>query len=1715
MNKRIISMIISLSIFIGTFPVFAETEIIMDNDESIQTNQTLENLPQISEETSSVFSVNNQTAELPEFPTDETEVMPEIEFAADSVIELPRNVDQSIEVQEIQSLERTAASGTADSDYRLRNINGRDSYALQNQTYRIGFIGDNPGEEYVDSLTGNLTVTETDLVLPGRDGLDLKLERHYSLAEAELYNKTSDIVTRQKVFTLPEDAYVVTETVRNTETGQISTNNYPYFDSTEAERRKREILTRDTNDGVYDYSAEITQRNAGDKVTVNYYYTSELSAVSYARERSNLGAGWSWAFPSVQAIKDNPDDEDEIPKGIYYHDGKGNVFEVAKDVANRFYFTNYAGNDMIFDMPGIYLPDICGTNRIDYSVEDADGTMYYFGTRGELCTIADRFGNKITFEYISKNFFGAKNCPIISRITDTVGRTVNFSYTEVDGDTEKIDITVSALQESGRELTLSYEKKMLDIERDGEVLSREPVLEKVINPIGEEVNYYPAKVNDERSYLQTAKFTFADKTFDSAFVNNTSGYTNNLVYLLGNIVRPTSNTYYNYDKTERNLGQSGVCESYRVEERGELYPVVNAYGTINEQYDKNIVNYEYIGDYTGYPDYNSVESMSDSYRVSMIETRENSQYDRTYGKKDGAVVKISESETITNPTGNNLVIRCEYSDFAAKQPQTTKLTYSNGTEYRYNSYIFADFCTTTNRNYGKLLRISEEMDSADAYLSEKIKHSVSYAYDENTGFVKNKSWYLNEDTKCDEFYKYDSKKRLNKVINAEGAETQYSYEYTSDGKVSKKITLSENDSGTVTTEENYTAETNYLFPSTVVKTVTADNKSTVQTVSYTYDMLLGTVKTMTDNDGNTTYYEYDSIGRPTRIIYPRYSTYTAYDAKNTDILPVETMEYINVSRDYTGKISSGLRIIAQRAENTVKYYDVTGNNSAVPSNDELNELGFTYIGKEIDYYSCGDIIESNVLDKINGNSAYVKTMYYYNTLNNSVKTVDAQGNETTVYYDDLGREVKTVDMFGNSHINEYNISGNGNGFKSMSYFTANGSTEKKNIVEYTYDRQQRVTNKKAYSDYPDSFAEMKYTYDLAGNVVGIIDPNNNLNEDGYTKTLQYDKLNRNILTKNANNEALYNEYDNAGNVVGQSIANQNLYRRKYDGEGKIVSDTNNANNVITYNYNALGQLSRSVDRDGKIVSYEYNGLGKADKITSIKPQSMMSDIRSAYYTPFGAGKVFKMKGEYAENNRYTGRITEIVSTSYTQTGRTEAKISDYRYGTVQCKGYSQYSYDEMGNSVSVVHGCADDEAETVWAFTTNYEYDKNRLSKVQLDGNSMKNAAANAEYEFYADGKLKTVSYPALSDGSVLKSEYVYDGLSRLKSLTNTKGDTVISCYNYTYDRNGNIIKTEETVNGEENSINYTYDKLNRISGVSGSKGADSYYEYDLRGNRKADFSEKDFIKEENAEYRYDENDKLYYVENGDNTAEFEYSVNGYRIVKRENSGIPVFFIYDMQNRLAAEAQLVNMQKSDGTVRTVMYPIMQYIWGADRVLAKLDKLTNKRYYYLYNGHGDAVQIVDTSGNVVNSYDYDVWGNFIEKNEMIDNPFTYFGQTYDETTGLYYLRARYYDPSTGRFTQQDFAEDGYNWYVYGNQNPVMFVDYTGEIAVADDVIIAVAAGVAAASAAIIYMAEHKKKGTTNPANRAKHERGQKRKQNDSFGGEKGDARRSPRKDKRKR
>ncbi len=99
-------------------------------------------------------------------------------------------------------------------------------------------------------------------------------------------------------------------------------------------------------------------------------------------------------------------------------------------------------------------------------------------------------------------------------------------------------------------------------------------------------------------------------------------------------------------------------------------------------------------------------------------------------------------------------------------------------------------------------------------------------------------------------------------------------------------------------------------------------------------------------------------------------------------------------------------------------------------------------------------------------------------------------------------------------------------------------------------------------------------------------------------------------------------------------------------------------------------------------------------------------------------------------------------------------------------------------------------------------------------------------------------------------------------------------------------------------------------------------------------------------------------------------------------------------------------------------------------------------YYHYDAHGDVVQLTDSTGVVIKDYIYDAFG--VEQNASEDdtNPFRYCGEQYDFETGNYYLRARYYTPGTGSFTQEDPAMDGLNWYTYCAGNPIRYVDRSG-------------------------------------------------------------------------
>ena len=176
----------------------------------------------------------------------------------------------------------------------------------------------------------------------------------------------------------------------------------------------------------------------------------------------------------------------------------------------------------------------------------------------------------------------------------------------------------------------------------------------------------------------------------------------------------------------------------------------------------------------------------------------------------------------------------------------------------------------------------------------------------------------------------------------------------------------------------------------------------------------------------------------------------------------------------------------------------------------------------------------------------------------------------------------------------------------------------------------------------------------------------------------------------------------------------------------------------------------------------------------------------------------------------------------------------------------------------------------------------------------------------------------------------------------------------------------------------------------------------------------------------YDGFNRLRQVRKGGTTAQYTYNAEGIRTAKTVN-GERTTFILDGANVIGE----VNAQNQ----------VTNYIRGASGIILSRDQ-SNTTKYYVTNGHGDVMGLTDTTGAVVKSYEYDAFGQEYSPSSGDTNPFRYCGEYFDSETNSIYLRARYYSPAVGRFTQQDPAMDGINWYVYCASNPVNAADPTG-------------------------------------------------------------------------
>ena len=242
----------------------------------------------------------------------------------------------------------------------------------------------------------------------------------------------------------------------------------------------------------------------------------------------------------------------------------------------------------------------------------------------------------------------------------------------------------------------------------------------------------------------------------------------------------------------------------------------------------------------------------------------------------------------------------------------------------------------------------------------------------------------------------------------------------------------------------------------------------------------------------------------------------------------------------------------------------------------------------------------------------------------------------------------------------------------------------------------------------------------------------------------------------------------------------------------------------------------------------------------------------------------------------------------------------------------------------------------------------------------------------------------------------------------------------FTYDKVGNrLTKTTNDITEK-----YVYNVKNQLKEIQG-KGTKTIFTLDKQGNT---------LKEETTQgtnlFEYNTlNQQVKAITKDGNTLVNRYDSEGLRYEIEENEKLSRFIFNKNGDTLVELDQ-------DNEV------ISRFTRGYEVVAADVD---SKRYYYSVDEQGSTIFITDSNEQVKNEYWYDAFGNVLESREDIHNRITYTGQQFDKVTQQYYLRARFYNPVIGRFTQEDeYRGDGLNLYAYCGNNPVRYYDPSGYV-----------------------------------------------------------------------
>ncbi|MDH3976860.1 MAG: hypothetical protein OEV42_21575, partial [Deltaproteobacteria bacterium] len=439
-----------------------------------------------------------------------------------------------------------------------------------------------------------------------------------------------------------------------------------------------------------------------------------------------------------------------------------------------------------------------------------------------------------------------------------------------------------------------------------------------------------------------------------------------------------------------------------------------------------------------------------------------------------------------------------------------------------------------------------------------------------------------------------------------------------------------------------------------------------------------------------------------------------------------------------------------------------------------------------------------------------------------------------------------------------------------------------------------------------------------------------------------------------------------------------------DFMGRLIEKKVDGVTKETYSYYINGRL-HTAQKDGLTYTYTYYAGGQVRDVTDSNGKTL-----SYKYDAVGNRTEVKISDGVNPDKVLTYGYTDA---NQLDTITAEPGVFDYDYRvdgsreklTYANGVFTNYSYDASGRMVGII---------TPGVSSNVYSYDKvgNRLSNVS--------ESKAASYKYDDLYRLTFASHTSV-EGAMFEN-YTYDAIGNRQAHDNDlinnyypgfdpdlTNKTIDGDFIY-YDVAGKSYQTPFT--DVADSVDYGYDYEERLISVKRVFGLSSTvveYKYDVSGRRIGRTVTKDGVMTANMEYLYDNEDIVAVYENGVLTKEFIHGP-----------------------------------------------------GIDEPLAI--KTGGNWYYYHADGLGSVMALTDGSGaKVGSSYGYDSFGNLVKG--TLDKNYTYTGREWDKEAGLYYYRARFYDPETGRFISKDpigFAGGDVNLYSYVQQNPVNWVDPWG-------------------------------------------------------------------------